>query len=323
MNGTFNLNHSSHFNNTQFIMKKIWYNIDYFNFILDKIDIIRKSRVETSEKVYHYCSISTFEKIVKGQSIRATDIRCFKDKTEFKYGIALIRSVLDDYEESGYSEYIMQMKHDLENIWEARRFVACFSVEGDLENQWCCYGDKGEGVSLGFRPYMLNRSIYLPIFEKYITYDKSSQENEIKKALSVSLEYFQNRGYNTIDAAKHIIQFFSILISGYKAYEYREEKEYRMEVAFKGPSPLVYGGIIENAGSERPFVSLYSSERYDLVHQTGSPFGKKLPIEKIIIGPNMELGKGEKLVKEILSKNGYTLDYIEIAPSKFSKFGQC
>lgn len=99
--------------------------------------------------IYHYCSTETFLKIIMSNSIFLSHCRMLNDGKEDRIFLDSIKEeVLKDLFKD--KEYKIA-KNIIKNYKEKLDFpyVACFSKNKDLLNQWIAYGDNGNGVCLG------------------------------------------------------------------------------------------------------------------------------------------------------------------------------
>jgi hypothetical protein len=105
------------------------------------------------ELVYHYTSIDTMLKIVKGSCVWASSINYLNDTTEGDHYLGLIRERIRDcifsrkYADPHIFDSIMSQSRI---SFEDRPYVASFSELGDSLPQWRSYCPQGNGVAIGF-----------------------------------------------------------------------------------------------------------------------------------------------------------------------------
>ena len=109
---------------------------------------------------YHYCSIETFEQIIKNRTLRLSNIRNSNDLTEMEWFTKQYEGMSNIFKQFWAPEY--------ENSWENLEkhmetitkntacFATCFSIGADKLSQWERYGDKCKGVAIGFEEKDLN-----------------------------------------------------------------------------------------------------------------------------------------------------------------------
>lgn len=108
---------------------------------------------------YHYTSLNAFSSILQDDPTKSKEIcfwatryDCFKDKAEYKYGIAKMYSVLNDFEvHSGLQDdrRIAQFFNPTEvecALGLPVPYVISISARKDNEYMWENYADKGRGV---------------------------------------------------------------------------------------------------------------------------------------------------------------------------------
>ena len=124
--------------------------------------------------LYHYCSNSTFFKIVSNHQIWMSDISRSNDYNEMRLFIPGIFRKIENVYKTNPFEFIYKKKTGLvalqlllhevyETIGRARdqgiltSYVVCFSREKDLLSQWRGYADNGKGCAVGFSLEELER----------------------------------------------------------------------------------------------------------------------------------------------------------------------
>lgn len=116
--------------------------------------------------VYHYTSLETLGKIINGVNVekyelylRATHIDFLNDFTEHKIAVSLLRDKLIEYDNSlgDNSKNFQNLLNDKrmsffkwEEIDDLFPFIISFSENWDNLPMWNTYGNKSEGVALGF-----------------------------------------------------------------------------------------------------------------------------------------------------------------------------
>ena len=109
--------------------------------------------------IYHYCSTKTFMEIIEKKELWLTDISKMNDSMEEKWAISLIKNVYEDNESTSElypQDCFVGVSKSLTEC--SRKFISCFSEEGDILSQWRAYADDGAGFSMGFSVEKLNVS---------------------------------------------------------------------------------------------------------------------------------------------------------------------
>ena len=161
--------------------------------------------------IYHYCSLDTFNIIMRNKTIRLSDITKSNDSKEKQLIYDHLRSAIDqafgeiklsvramDPIETGFAEgytYLDFFRKDLLEVSNQSSLVACFSRDGDLLSQWRGYANDGCGFAIGFDKMLLEQ--YLRRDERFrvegIKYDAEGQlrmiDNDVKEAFLDCVEW--------------------------------------------------------------------------------------------------------------------------------------
>lgn len=154
----------------------------------------QKPRSFPHKIVYHYCSVQTFEKIIRNSTIRATNIRKSNDYTEIintlevfmdAIPVALEKYWNDHPEDEVFDEFLQNL--DVETLVKGTidnpsciYYCACFSEARDLLSQWRGYADNGRGVAIGFKDvYFMKSSDPRHFSYKPIVYDLFRQKRQL------------------------------------------------------------------------------------------------------------------------------------------------
>lgn len=118
--------------------------------------------------LFHYTSFDALSKILQPDPIggkeicfRATRYDCFKDKTEFKYGIECTKGLMDEIENNEFAQkYSLTPDHFIAHYFDCgyilsnptipKPFVISLTDSPESEKMWREYGCNGDGVVLGF-----------------------------------------------------------------------------------------------------------------------------------------------------------------------------
>jgi hypothetical protein len=108
---------------------------------------------ESGTKVYHYTSLEVLKKIILSHRLRFTKIHSLNDRTEYKYGIQLLKNKIIEYEKNNY----ISVKFDNELLdrfsFLDKLYSISFTENGDDLTFWnSYYVDKLTPVSIGFIP---------------------------------------------------------------------------------------------------------------------------------------------------------------------------
>jgi hypothetical protein len=242
--------------------------------------------------MYHYCSASAFEPIIRTQTMWHTASTTLNDATERKWGFDQFQKVCDELRKYLGADFI-------DRITEVVRFaqdhavamISCYSLNGDLLSQWRAYADDGRGFSIGFSP----RELEMPANRLRVLYDRAAQRLEIKNNISHVFKVEREFGFRYDDRFRQHSLHFGIDLCAYKHPSFAEELEVRavhITGAFlRGAEQrLIPLGAIDGAGVRRsgpvpinyrdrngvqiPYVSLDIADG-----------GKNSPIKEVVLGP--------------------------------------
>lgn len=184
---------------------------------------------------YHYTTIDTLEKMLwhyspKSQTLRfrGTHFRYLNDFAEFILGTPILSKCVAQIEaelnvpeqyrlgsllsEQGYSQYIQRRILESSCISEMDSYLISFSENKDNISMWYTYGNRGDGIALGFNPEKLLKisSNYENVFFRKCTYwnEETLKDFTIN---SDSDEYRSVREYYRLICQKAVYEALEIL----------------------------------------------------------------------------------------------------------------
>lgn len=147
--------------------------------------------------IYHYCSMDTFNIIMKNKTLRLCDITKSNDKLEklwiynnlevaMENAFKEMNLTMTPRDGDGEDTYLAITKSDLDEVVRLESLVVCFSKAADLLSQWRGYANDGCGFAIGFDQDLLQK--YLQRDERfriepieYETYEQiKTLESDIK-----------------------------------------------------------------------------------------------------------------------------------------------
>lgn len=160
--------------------------------------------------LYHYCSNEKAYNILKGKTIRLSDITKSNDSLEmnilFPEFFDELLNIYNDVnrfdsrfcyngkiDSIAWRYFVKDLEKEITKLIQSGNistYVACFSEEGDLLSQWRGYADNAQGVALGFDFSML---------EKY------AENNSLLKLRKVIYLSPEERKQLIYDSAKEIL----------------------------------------------------------------------------------------------------------------------
>jgi hypothetical protein len=226
--------------------------------------------------IYHYTSVATFEKILRGRNIWATDYRRLKDAREFVGGDELVLDVIkaaaaDSRHREPLRRFFDALASNIDHIGFTKImgqvFVSSFCDFGDDVAQWREYGGRGEGVCFGlhWRPpdsieAMGGHRIGATILK--VNYDEVALRDTIaKRLISVgvgAMHYIETYPQHAELLGKHSLliagRSTSYLVPAIKQSIYRSEAERRI-IAM--PFRDAAAGLVQTDGaSGRQYVEV-------------------------------------------------------------------
>lgn len=186
--------------------------------------------------LYHYCSASTFIKIIESRKLWLTDFSKMNDYAEETWAAKLVYQLHSQMarNEEGSECFCNHYQEEYESRrLRARKFLCCFSENGDSLSQWRAYSDNGAGFAIGFNTHRLRliRNIPIPTipddqrrFLIKICYDHEKQTEFIKSCLRINANENSREEFRT---AYHLA-FLSIAM---KNPGFIEEEEWRIVYA--------------------------------------------------------------------------------------------
>ena len=142
--------------------------------------------------LYHYCSNEKCFSILRGKTIRLSDIQKSNDYMEMSLFFPEIIDIIEEqylkapfplkYKNLHDQDALLEMTNISYDYWKKRfdngdfsNFVVCFSEKADTLSQWRGYADNGKGCCIGFSKQLLleyckmNKSILTMQKVEYLT----------------------------------------------------------------------------------------------------------------------------------------------------------
>lgn len=279
------------------------------------------------ETIYHYTSLQGLKSIIETQKIYCTNINFLNDKKEYKYGVDLIRCIIENLKDEDSNILILKMvEENIDLNFNSERYVTCFSMNEDLLSQWRAYANHGKGVAIGF-DFKLFKTTTEPVLSgKRIEYDEDYHNKTIKEFIQIIIQFYEKRK-DMIDwedstyeksVAIIVIKYLESIIASYKHPSFGEEQEYRFQYEIdginthKGDEEILFRTsdtmlipYIELQPQHNMFIENKTKGKYD----DHSPYPlhliRQFPIKKLIIGPSLDYEAVKLGLEELLSKKDY------------------
>ena len=231
--------------------------------------------------LFHYTDANGLLGILQSQKIRATNFSFLNDSTEVRYGLSVIRKVLNDLADEtrvpvGSIEEALFAYAELSDL-----YVACFTKQPDDLNQWRGYGPlDSDRYALGFRTEGLRLRLdsapraSVKTYFSQIEYSLDTQLNMIQSVIAARLSVTRSSGRSRTpwSIALELLE----LAATFKDSSFWHEQEWRVIVnsVSRNEVPVNFG---VRAGRLRPYVNLCMANPGDqlpLVHLTLLPAGR-------------------------------------------------
>jgi hypothetical protein len=189
--------------------------------------------------LYHYTSLSSFEKIVKANDILLFDSYQLNDYMENNVLLSVINSVLSENKNLFTKEYIDALTRTFNYKYRiSLPYVFCLSEKYNSLSQWRNYGDECNGICIKFSTKKLGLKYRLPqqnVDSSYlysihnIIYSFDEQKKIVFDILSYALDISKGKGNIKEESfAEYAFAILSRFMSVFKMQEFSEESEWRI-----------------------------------------------------------------------------------------------
>lgn len=275
----------------------------------------------TPRKLYHYCSVESFFKIISSKSIWLSNYGQMNDAHEsiwIEQYFDIVKKKFVDEKYKDFQEYTIPTYG-----WnKGNPHLFCLSEVSDSLGQWRAYADDGKGIAICFTPAVLN-----------IQFDKPNRSTYIDHTLGlVKIEYNAKKQKAKVE---ELVKFFKDI------YDDRENELWEASSSFLGISLATESLVIKNPSfsEEKEWRIIHTpTDNYDLSEKNNhsisqmkfrtkgsrltsyfeidlsSKFNSKL-IPEIILGPKSGLDKN--ILKAFLETNNLSKTAIGISASTY------
>ena len=194
------------------------------------------------KKLYHYTNKEGLLGIAEKSQIWATHILFLNDRTEFYLALDKIKSVLIRMSKKLKYKAKIDVRRAItfyleDDIEKEDAYIFSFSEEYDNLNMWVKYTDMTPGFCLSFDPALLSQEILKNNHVKisHVLYNKSEQENELKKIINeAEIITDQNPGDTPDDTFTcNLYNRFLEIAPFIKHESFQDEKEWRIVIRTK------------------------------------------------------------------------------------------
>lgn len=234
--------------------------------------------------LYHYSSVKAlFNEILirkpvskdKAISLFATDSHYLNDVSEIELGKSMMREVFDKMKISSYDRIIDEI------VALERMNIISFSKEHDSIPMWSTYGNKGDGIALGFDSQVLKKNLR---FICPCLYSKDATEESLRRLM----DYYFAKKHSADDVGEIILQIIvvcTIILGQIKNSYYEYEKEVRfITLPLQKPEFRLKNNLII------PYIRVF------LPHEA---------LRRVVIGPNLDRQLTASSIRDYIRSIGY------------------
>ena len=278
---------------------------------------ITRSIDKTPEKqvLYHYTSFNTLNEILIHNSLRASNIRFLNDKNEFKIWFSAFDNVFMEMKQKedylSFSSFLEEIKKEVYSYDRYSSFVTCFSHERDLLSQWEMYGDKCQGIAIGFDSSKL--------IDLMFEYNRNllNMEASFPGLLQGDVDYnYENVCKDVMNMTKQLVKSFLGSRSSVESF-INEESKYHFKEKCMRMFMRLQDAKDSSFYAEKEFRLYWNQEepikevktfsrRSRIVPYVTLTSEAKLPIKEILLGPALDDPEARITeIKYILKAYGY------------------
>ncbi len=275
--------------------------------------------------LFHYTNAQGLNGLMQSKHIWATNSRFMNDPTEIAYAIDLIRAVMIARTPNNKKDFLNKILSQFLEEYDqnAKVYIACFCMNGDLLSQWRGYGAIGGGYAIGFKASQLGYPDVgwsgrpRPILRKVI-YDRKIQEHIIttwlqeisaSTRLSNRLRTTKTRDQLYAQLYGQYGYFLSEFLNCFKDPAYQEEQEWRIiQFGRRGGEEVVKPSFRVSGGCVIPFTEVEFKASKNFADGI-------LPIELICYGPTLSTHTTERSLHLLSAALGYQKGELKIVRS--------
>lgn len=331
-----------------------WDDTTFFSFLgLNKL--IREENIrclgpdpQSPEVVYHYTSVEALSKIISSNELWLTDYAYMNDSSEIIHGLEVAKKVLREIEDiPEYSEQ-KEIMHKWKQFFDVKSMdricIACFSTDDDNLSQWKGYGGSNIGVCIGLdtkdtsfwynnSEMLLGRVIYEEakqieilrnIFHIYLTMSDWDKDKKVYDIHGKVIPPEKGRDFYK-DSIGYTLRQFIVF---FKNEAFKDEKEIRW--VYKENNQLYESVGIPSVKRQfrvkgNQIIPYTTSSDLANMKILGRGHGRrendKLPIKRIVVGPQENASLVIAGIKGYLNSFGYNPDIVRpsLVPFRPSK----
>jgi Protein of unknown function (DUF2971) len=265
--------------------------------------------------LFHYTDLSGLRGIVIDDDLWLTNSRFSNDDKEMTFGYAIAKGVLDqELAEPGKDrEFLEEVRRLLDSSTPEGVYICCFCARDNLLSQWRGYGANGTGVSVEIDAkefsWATGPDMPLGLMRLWkVYYHRPRQEDMVRKAISFGRT--QLRHIDLQDRARMTADVIEFFIPTFKDADFSEEDEWRLIF-----TPASACRVMPQFRVARQMLVPYYRFR-ELLNEARANGLERLPIRKVMIGPNPQSSLNKESVKMLLAAK-YPTVQVEASPTSY------
>lgn len=251
------------------------------------------------DRLYHYTSGDGLHGILKTASLRGTNFAFMNDRSEFTYGVELIRDCLavkaKGLPDSGIRRALV-LAHKVLEAPPCDVYLTCFCEEPDLLSQWRGYGTPDSRYCVELEVGELPRAAAVSPVSSVI-YDSDLHRAMLSTMIDIYLMAMNDIAIEDEPAIRMAASSVAIaalpVVTRFKDQVFHEEKEWRCVSVTWGSDCADVEFASSGGGTMRPFKTL--------VHAV-----ERLPIRRIIAGASRSERLAVRSAELMLRRFGYS-----------------
>jgi hypothetical protein len=266
--------------------------------------------------LFHYTDLLGLGGIVKEHDLWLTNCRFSNDNREMLHGYGVAKAVIADQlaiAPRADADYLNQLNDLLDPSQPDDVYVCCFCEENNRLSQWRAYGVNGAGVSIEIEAkefsWATGFDMPLGVMRLWkVYYDEHEQRKLVAEAID-----FGRLGKDPSDNARraaHAIRFF---IPTFKDEDFHEEGEWRLIFTPGSQCPISPRFRV----ARQMLVPFFSFRELVETAAAGSGHLTKLPIRRVMIGPNPSGSLNKESVKMLLVSCQYEDATVEVSKTPY------
>jgi hypothetical protein len=265
--------------------------------------------------LFHYTDLYGLRGIVIDDDLWLTNSRFSNDDKEMTFGYTVAKDVVDaEMATPGQDkEFLQEVRRLLDSSTPEGVYICCFCARDNLLSQWRGYGANGTGVSVEIDAqefsWATGPDMPLGLMRLWkVYYDRSRQEDMVRNAITFGRTQLPN--IDLKDRARMTADVIEFFIPTFKDADFSEEDEWRL--IFTPAAPCK---VLPQFRVARQMLVPYYRFR-ELLNEARANGLDRLPLRKVMIGPNPQSSLNKESVKMLLAAK-YPAVQVETSPTSY------